>query len=71
MLIHHFGAETQGFQGPPDHNDQGKAKIPEKLHFLKETSFRGGSGFQNYSERRPGIPQCISLIKIIFLILLV
>jgi len=25
MLIHHFGAKTQGFQGLRDQNDRGKA----------------------------------------------
>ena len=30
MLIHHFGAETQGFQEPVDQNDRGKAQVPEK-----------------------------------------
>ena len=39
MLIHHFGAETQGFQGLVDQNDRGKALVPEKSHFLKETFF--------------------------------
>ena len=51
MLIHHFGAETQGFQGLVDQNDRGKAW---KKHFLW-----GGSGFLNFSERRLGISQCI------------
>ena len=39
MLIHHFGAQTYGFQGLVDQNDRGKAKVPEKSHFLKETFF--------------------------------
>ena len=43
MSIHHFGAETQGFQAPVDQNDWGKAYVPEKSHFLKETYFWGGS----------------------------
>ena len=34
MLIHHFGAETQGFQGLVDQNDRGKAQVPEKQSFL-------------------------------------
>ena len=42
MLIHHFEAETQGFQGLVDQNDRGKAYVPEKSHFLKETFFSGG-----------------------------
>ena len=41
MLIHHFEAETQGFQGLVDQNDRGKAQVPEKSHFLKETFFEG------------------------------
>ena len=36
MLIHHFEADTQGFQGLVDQND------PEKSYFLKETFFWGG-----------------------------
>ena len=39
MLIHHLEAETHGFQGLVDQNDQGK--VPEKSHFLKETFFEG------------------------------
>ena len=34
MLIHHIGAETQGFQAPVDQNDRGKA------YFAKKNSFR-------------------------------
>ena len=34
MLIHHFGAETHGFQGLVDQNDRGKAKVPKKSRFL-------------------------------------
>ena len=45
MLIHHFGAETQGFQGLIDQNDQRKALVPEKSHFLKETFFEGVLAF--------------------------
>ena len=30
MLIHHFGAEAQGFQGLVNQNDRGKAWVPEK-----------------------------------------
>ena len=41
MLIHHFEAETQDFQGLVDQNDRGKALVPKKTHFLKET-FLGG-----------------------------
>ena len=67
MLIHHF--ETQGFQGLIGHNDRGKAFVSEKSHFPKETFFWGGSGLLNFSERRLGISQCISLMKIfLFLI---
>ena len=39
MLIHHFEAETQGFQGLVDQNDRGKDLVPEKSHFQKETFF--------------------------------
>ena len=48
MLIHRFEAETQGFQGLCDQNDRGKALVPEKSHFLKETFFSGGSGFLDF-----------------------
>ena len=41
MLIHHFEAETQGFQGLVDQNDRGKAQVPEKSHLVKETFFEG------------------------------
>ena len=37
MLVDHFGAETQGFQGLVDQNDRGKAFIPRKVTFFKET----------------------------------
>ena len=33
MLIHHFGAQTLGFQALVDQNDRGKAKVPKKSHF--------------------------------------
>ena len=59
MLIHYFEAETQGFQGLVDQNDRGKAQVPDKSHFLKENIFQGGFGFLNFTERRPGISQCI------------
>ena len=36
MLVHHFEAETQGFQGLVDQNDRKKAEVPKKSHFLKE-----------------------------------
>ena len=42
MLIHHFEARTQGFQGLVDQNDRRKAKVPEKSHFLRETYFFEG-----------------------------
>ena len=51
MLIHHFGAETQGFQGLVDQNDRGKAQVPEKQSFLIFFFGRGG-GFQ----RSPPFP---------------
>ena len=40
MLIHHFRAETQGFQGLVDQNDREKAYVPEKRLFMKQTFFR-------------------------------
>ena len=43
MLLQHFEAETQGFQGLVDQNDRGKA--PEKSHFQKETFFEGVPAF--------------------------
>ena len=39
MLIHHFEAETQGFQRLVDQNELGKAYVRDKSHFLKETFF--------------------------------
>ena len=39
MLIHHFGAETQGFQGLVDQNDRGKAFSPRKLTFSSRDFF--------------------------------
>ena len=49
MLIHHFGAETKGFQGLwLTKMTEGKPKSPKKSHFLKETPFGGGSGFLNF-----------------------
>ena len=39
MLISHLEAEIQGSQGLVDQNGQGKALVPEKSHFLKETFF--------------------------------
>ena len=41
MLIHHFEAETQGFQRLVDQNDRGKTFVPEKGHLLKELFFEG------------------------------
>ena len=35
LLIHYFEAETQGFQGLIDQNDQGKAWVPEKSYIPK------------------------------------
>ena len=46
MLIHHFGAETQGFQGLVDQNDRGKAKVLEKSLFLEETFFSWAPPFR-------------------------
>ena len=43
MLIHHFGAETQGFHGLVDQKDRGK--VPEKSHVLKEIFFEGVPAF--------------------------
>ena len=59
MLLHHFKAETQGFQGLGDQNDCGKAKVPEKSHLLKEIFLRGSRG-ENLGESRPQVFQVIS-----------
>ena len=48
MLIHHFEAEKQGSQGLADQRDRGKALVPEKSHFLKESYFAGCSGVDNH-----------------------
>ena len=53
MLIHHFGAETQGFQGLDDLNDRGKAWVPA----LRTTENKGKEYPNAY---------CISLMKIFF-----
>ena len=46
MLMHHFEAETQGFQDLVDQNDRGKAQVPEnKSYFLKEIFFEGVPAF--------------------------
>ena len=60
MLVHHFEAETQGFQGLVDQNDLAKALVPEQLHFPRETFFSGSSGVPNHSQRRPDAVQCKS-----------
>ena len=39
MLVDHFGAETQGFQGLVDQNDRGKAFSPRKLTFSSRNFF--------------------------------
>ena len=59
MLIHHFEAETQGFQGLVDQNDRGKPKFWKK-HFF--------GGFRRWEPLRmkPGISQWMSLMKIFF-----
>ena len=41
MLIHHFEAETQGFQGLVDQNDRGKVQVPENHIFRKKHFFEG------------------------------
>ena len=56
MLIHHFGTETHGFQGLVDQNDRRKAKVPEKLHFLKETFFRGVPALRTIENEARNIP---------------
>ena len=53
MLIHHFRAETQGFQGLDDQNDWGKAWVPA----LKTIENKGKEYPNAY---------CISLMKILF-----
>ena len=72
MLINHFGAETQGFQGLVDQNDREKAYVPEKRLFMKQTFFSGGSGVPTHSYQRPNKIQCKSFTKqFLFLIFLV
>ena len=72
MLVHHFEAETQGFQGLVDQNDLAKALVPEQLHFPRETFFSGSSGVPNHSQRRPQVVLCISFTKqFLFLMYLV
>ena len=41
MLIHHFGAKTQGFLGLVDQNDRGKALVPEITFSENKHSFMG------------------------------
>ena len=57
MLIHHFEAKTQDFQGLVDQNDRGKALVPKKTHFLKESFVWGVSGIPPNSPQRPGVTQ--------------
>ena len=45
MLIHHFEAETQGFQGLVDQNDRGKALVPEIITFSERNIFEGVPAF--------------------------
>ena len=52
-----FEAETQGFQGLVDQNDRGKALVPKKTHFLKESFVWGVSGIPPNSPQRPGVTQ--------------
>ena len=40
MLIHHFGAETQGFQGLFDQNDRASLS-PRKITFSERNIFEG------------------------------
>ena len=71
MLIHNFGADTQGFQGLVDQNDRGKAWVPEKSHFFKATFFSflflGGGGFMP----RPDVAHCIFTKQFLLLMYLV
>ena len=46
MLIHHFEAETQGFQRLVDQNDE-ESLNPPKITFSERNLFSGGSGFLN------------------------
>ena len=67
MLMHHFGPETQRFQGFVDQMTEVKPKSPknERIFFLV------GSSVQNHSEQRPGVVQCKSFTKqFLFLIYL-
>ena len=63
MLIHHFEAETQGFQRLVYQNDE-ESLNPPKITFSERNIFSGGSLFHNFSEHRLRISQCISLMKI-------
>ena len=46
MLIYHFEAETQGFQGLIDQNDQGKSKFLKNHIFWMKHFFRGVPGLR-------------------------
>ena len=39
MLIHHFEAETQGFQGLGDQNDRRVSLSPRKITFSERNIF--------------------------------
>ena len=58
MLIYHFKAETQGFQGLGDQNHCGKAKVPKKSHFLKDF-FEGSQGGEFGRIKATSIPSHI------------
>ena len=57
MLIHHYEAETHGFQGFVGQNDRGKAEVPKKSHFPKEIFFEGVPAFPpSHSHHKPQVP---------------
>ena len=62
MLIHHFEADTQGFQRLVDQNDRGKAKVPKKSHFMKETFFEGVLAFPPISPKGHEYPNALQCI---------
>ena len=41
MLIHHFGAKKQGFQGLVDQNDHQESRGPRKMTFSERNIFEG------------------------------
>ena len=64
MLIHHFGAETQGFQGLVNQIDRGKAYVPEKSHCLKEPLFVFGFRTKARSSPMPIVRETIFIFDV-------